>query len=58
MGPFFTAFLLGVGGGTWLYTKLQQRTGYGNNKNALIGATVAALGLFLLVYLSLRLFWA
>lgn len=58
MGPFFTAFLLAVGGGTWTYTKLQQHTGYGNSKNAVIGAAVAALGLFLFVYLSLRLFWS
>ena len=58
MGPFFTAFLLAVGGGTWLYTRLQQRTGYGNSKNAVIGAAIAAFGIFLFVYLSLRLFWS
>lgn len=58
MGPFFTAFLLAVGGGTWTYTKLQQRTGYGNSKNAIIGAVVAAFAIFLLMYLSLHLFWA
>ncbi len=56
MGAFFTALLLAVGVGTWIFTKLQQRTGYGNSRGALIGAGIAAFGVFLLVYLTARLF--
>ena len=56
MGAFLTAFLLAIGGGTWIFTRLQQRTGYGNSRNAIIGAAIAAAGIFLLVYLTMRLF--
>ena len=57
MGPFLTSLLLSVGAATWVYTKLQQRTGYGNSRNAIIGATLVGLLLFSVVYLTLRLFW-
>lgn len=57
MGPFLTSLLLSVGAATWVYTKLQQRTGYGNSRNAIIGAALMGLLLFSVVYLTLRLFW-
>lgn len=42
MNAFFIALLFSVGAGTWVYTKLQNRTGYGNNQASLKGAAVAA----------------
>lgn len=51
---FLTTLLLSVGVGTWVYAKLSQRSGYGNNQNALLGAAVAA-GLAFLVALSIGL---
>lgn len=56
MGPFLTSLFVAVGAGTWIYTRLQQRTGYGNSQNAIVGAGLAAAGLFLVMYLTLRLF--
>ena len=55
MGPFFTAFLLAVGGGTWVYSRLQQTTGYGNSRNAIIGAVISALGIFVVTYVTANL---
>jgi hypothetical protein len=50
MTPFITALLLALGGGTWIYTKLQQRTGYGNSKTAFKGAAVAGFIIFVVVF--------
>lgn len=49
MKAFITALLLGLGGGTWIYTKLQQRTGYGNSKTAFKGAAIAGVIIFIVV---------
>lgn len=57
MGPLFTASLLAIGTGTWIFTKLQNKTGYGNSQSAIVGAVVSGLLVFLVVYLTLRLFW-
>lgn len=57
MGPFITSLMLAVGVATWIFSKLQQRTGYGNSRNALIGAVFIGLVIFGTVYLTLRLFW-
>lgn len=56
MGPFLTSLLVAIGGGTWIYSRLQQRTGYGNSRSAIIGAGLAALGIFMVIYLTMRLF--
>lgn len=55
MGPFWTALLFSVGAATWIYTKLSARSGYGNTKNALIGAAIAGLLLFIVVYSIARM---
>lgn len=55
MGAFLTAFLVSVGAGVWIFTKLQQRTGYGNNKNAIIGAVSATIAIFVVAYITFRL---
>lgn len=52
MNAFFIALLLSVGAATWIYTKLQQRTGYGNGGSALKGAAVAG-GIVFVVTLSI-----
>lgn len=53
MSNFVIALLIAIGSGTWIYSKMYNRTG-GNNTNAI---TVAALGgfvifLFVLLLLS------
>ncbi len=55
IGPFITALLLAIGGGTWVYSQLQQRTGYGNSRNAVTGAAISALIIFLITYVTARL---
>jgi hypothetical protein len=42
MKAFIFALLFAVGSGTWVYTKLQQRTGYGNTAATLKGTAVVA----------------
>lgn len=49
MSPFIVALLTAIGGGTWVYTKLQQKTGYGNSTSAIKGAAIAGLGIFIVV---------
>ncbi len=41
MNSFIVALLIAISFGTWVYTKLQQRTGYGNSKDAFKGAAIA-----------------
>ncbi len=50
MSAFFTALLVAIGSGVWVYTKLSRRAGYGNEKNAYIGSAVAAGLLFLVAF--------
>ena len=54
MSPVFVALLLAIGVATWVYTKLQQRTGYGNSKDAFKGAAIAG-GIAFVVLLTLGL---
>lgn len=56
MGPFLTSLFVAIGGGTWIYSRLQQHTGYGNSRNAILGAVLSALGIFTVLYLTARLF--
>ncbi|MGB4967775.1 MAG: hypothetical protein WBO35_06275 [Candidatus Saccharimonadales bacterium] len=55
MGSFFISLLFAVGAATWVYTKLQQKTGYGNSQSALIGAAVTGVGLFLVMFMTTKL---
>ncbi len=50
MSPFLISLLFSLGAGTWVYTKLQQKTGYGNSKAAFKGAAVAALIGFVIMF--------
>ena len=49
------ALLAALGGGTWVYTKLQNKTGYGNSKSALTGAVVVAVLLFVVLFTILHM---
>jgi uncharacterized membrane protein SpoIIM required for sporulation len=44
------ALLIAGGSSVWIFTKLQNRTGYGNNQNAIIGAAVVFVLLFVVVF--------
>lgn len=50
MSPALVALLFSIGAGTWVYTKLQQRTGYGNSSSAIKGALIVALISFVVVF--------
>lgn len=50
MGSFLIALLFGLSIGTWIYTKMARQSGYGNAKSALLGAGVAGLGVFLVLF--------
>lgn len=50
MSAFFVALLASLGLGTWIFTKLQGETGYGNNRSAFIATGVAFIIIFLVVF--------
>lgn len=56
MGPFLISLFAALGAGAWAYSYLQQRTGYGNSKNAILGGGLVAVGVFIIFYLTMRLF--
>jgi len=49
MGYGFIAFLMAIGTAAWVYSKFQRSTG-GNTQNALIGAGVVGVIVFVLVF--------
>jgi len=49
MGAVFIALITAISSATFIYTKMARQTGYGNTKNAVIGAVVAAVVIFLVV---------
>lgn len=51
---FLMAFIASISAATWIYTKLQRQTGYGNSSNAIKGAAIAG-GIVFVVVLSLGL---
>ncbi|MBL8121597.1 hypothetical protein JNM87_02515 [Candidatus Saccharibacteria bacterium] len=50
MKAFLFGLLFAVGVGTWVYTKLQQRTGYGNTGAVLKGTIMAAVIAFVVFF--------
>lgn len=50
MSAALLAFMFGIGASVWIFTKLQNKTGYGNQKNAIIGSAVAFVLIFLVVF--------
>jgi uncharacterized membrane protein YdjX (TVP38/TMEM64 family) len=52
MSGFLIAFLLALGGGTWIYTKLMRSSG-GLTKEAVTAAAVAGVLIFIIVLYAL-----
>ncbi|MFA5004331.1 MAG: hypothetical protein WC498_03595 [Candidatus Saccharimonadales bacterium] len=50
MSAALLALLASVSGGVWVYVRLQRQTGSGNNKSAAIGAVVAGVIGFVVVF--------
>lgn len=50
MTAAFLALLIAGGAAVWIYTKLQNKTGYGNNTGAAKGAGVAFAIIFVVVF--------
>lgn len=50
MSAALVALLVSLGGATWVYTKLQNKTGYGNNRSAIIGSAVVFVIAFIVVF--------
>jgi hypothetical protein len=44
------ALVFSIGSSVWVYTKFQRQAGYGNAKNALIGAGAAFALIFVVVF--------
>lgn len=55
MSALLVAVMFTAGFGMWVYAKLQRNTGGGNNKNALIGAGVAGVIGFIVVFSLFRM---
>ncbi len=49
MNIVVTALILSLGAGTWIYTQVQRRVGYGNSKSALKTAAIAGAICFVVV---------
>lgn len=56
MSAALLALLIAGGGSVWIYTKLQNHTGYGNSKNAVIGALVTFAVGFIVIFTLARMF--
>jgi hypothetical protein len=54
MSDFLISFLLTIGASTWVYTKLQNKSG-GNSKQSIIATGVVALAIFILSFSILGL---
>jgi hypothetical protein len=44
------AFIVALSSSVWVFTKLQNKTGYGNNSNAIKGAAVVFIIAFIVVF--------
>jgi len=50
MSAGFVAFLAAISASVWTFTKLQNKTGYGNNQSAITGAAVVFVLAFIVVF--------
>lgn len=57
MTPVLVAFFIALGAGAWIFTKLQQKTGYGNGRTTWTGTIISVIAIFLVIYLTLRTFF-
>jgi len=51
MSTFVVALLTALGGGTWIFTKMQRTTGGADPKQSLLFAGIAGLIVFILVFI-------
>lgn len=56
MTPFLISAFIALGAGAWIYTKLQQKTGYGNTRLTWTGTTLFTVAIFAVIYVTLKLF--
>jgi hypothetical protein len=52
MSNLVMALLISVGAGAWIFSKMARRSGGGNTKPAIIGASVVAVILFIILLLT------
>lgn len=50
MSAIFLALLLSGGASVWVFTKLQNQTGYGNTQTTLTGTAIVFVLLFITVF--------
>jgi hypothetical protein len=50
LSKLLLSLLIAICGGVFVYTRLQQHTGYGNSRSAAQGAAITALIIFVLVF--------
>lgn len=50
MSAGIVALLVAISSSVWVFTKLQNKTGYGNNQSAVIGAAVVFVLAFIVVF--------
>lgn len=55
MASWIVALLFAASIGTWIYTKMARQAGYGNSRNAYIGAGLAAATIFIVLLSVLKL---
>jgi hypothetical protein len=55
VNAFVVAFIFSLGAGAWIYSKVAQRTGYGNNQSALMVTGIAFVLIFFVVFITARM---
>ena len=50
MNAALLALLISISGSVWVFTKLQNKTGYGNNQSAFIGSAVTFVLGFIVIF--------
>lgn len=55
MSAFLVAFLAAIGSATWLFAQMQSRSGAGNSRSALTGASVVFVIVLVVVFTLARM---
>ena len=55
MSAALVALIVSLSASVWTFTRLQDRTGRGNNRNAVIGATAVFILGFIVIFTLVRL---
>jgi hypothetical protein len=51
MSTFVIALLIALGGGTWIFTKVQRTTGGANSQQSILFGAIAGVILFILAFI-------